>query len=78
MARRRRSSSRGYSSRRSFSRGSRRNTGRSFRGRSRGAARAQTVRLVIEQPAHNPVQRPGIPGLIGVAQADTSPRKAMF
>lgn len=76
---RRRSRSRGYSSRRSFSRGSRRNTGRSFRGRSaRGRARANVVRLVIEQPGSNPIQRPGVPGLIGLAQDNTQPRKKMF
>ena len=85
MARRsfrgRRSSGRSFSSRssrgrsRSFSRsGSRRRTS-SRAGRSQ---RQQVVRIVLEQPGVNPVSRPGIPGMPGLAQDATPPRKARF
>jgi len=75
MARRRSRSRGSFRARRSFSRGSRRASGRRFRGR---AARAQTVRIVLEQPGANPVSRPGIAGLVGLAQDTSGPRKAKF
>lgn len=54
-----------------------RRTRRSYsRAPRRRASGGRTIRIVLEQPGASAVSRPGVPGLIGVAQ---SPRgKAQF
>lgn len=58
------------STRRAGGRGASRTRGVSQR-RGRSSARGQTVRIVIEQPAANPVSRPEV----GVMERSPKPRK---